>query len=85
VNIRSLQTILVIICRSLRERERKSNFKRQTDRTVNEIVPSPSCVVGHAAMEAACTNLLEPGETVLVCENGLWGQRFADMCTRNGQ
>lgn len=39
---------------------------------------------GHGAMEAACTNLLEPGETVLVCENGLWGQRFADMCTRNG-
>lgn len=36
-------------------------------------------------MEAACTNLLEPGETVLVCENGLWGQRFADMCTRNGK
>lgn len=43
------------------------------------------CVVGHGAMEAACTNLLEPGETVLVCENGLWGQRFADMCTRNGK
>lgn len=39
---------------------------------------------GHAAMEAACANLLEPGETALICENGLWGQRFADMCTRNG-
>lgn len=39
---------------------------------------------GHAAMEAACCNLLEPGETALVCINGLWGDRFADMAARNG-
>ncbi len=35
-------------------------------------------------MEAMVCNLLEPGETALVCENGLWGQRFADMVDRNG-
>ncbi|XP_033764057.1 serine--pyruvate aminotransferase-like [Pecten maximus] len=39
---------------------------------------------GHAAMEAACCNLLEPGETTLVSVNGLWGDRFADMANRNG-
>lgn len=39
---------------------------------------------GHAAMEAAACNLLEPGETVLVGCNGLWGTRFSDMAERNG-
>ncbi|KAK6177486.1 hypothetical protein SNE40_015578 [Patella caerulea] len=39
---------------------------------------------GHGAMEAACVNLLEPGEVALVCQNGIWGQRFADMVDRNG-
>ena len=41
-------------------------------------------IVGHAAMEAACTNLVEDGDTVLVAVNGLWGDRFADMSTRHG-
>ena len=40
--------------------------------------------VGHAAMETSVCNLLEPGETVLVCTNGLWGERFADMADRQG-
>ncbi|KAH3827042.1 hypothetical protein DPMN_128970 [Dreissena polymorpha] len=39
---------------------------------------------GHGAMEAAATNLVEEGDVALVCENGLWGQRFADMAQRNG-
>ncbi|KAK3105138.1 hypothetical protein FSP39_018030 [Pinctada imbricata] len=39
---------------------------------------------GHAAMETACCNLLESGETTLVCCNGLWGERFSDMALRNG-
>ncbi|XP_064610359.1 LOW QUALITY PROTEIN: alanine--glyoxylate aminotransferase-like [Liolophura sinensis] len=39
---------------------------------------------GHGAMEAACCNLLEPGEVALVGINGLWGQRFAEMADRNG-
>ena len=29
--------------------------------------------------------LLEPGETTLVCCNGLWGDRFSDMAERNGE
>lgn len=39
---------------------------------------------GHAAMEAAVANLLEPGDVALVCQNGIWGQRLADMIERNG-
>ncbi|XP_067659625.1 alanine--glyoxylate aminotransferase-like [Haliotis asinina] len=39
---------------------------------------------GHAAMEAMVVNLLEQGETALVCENGIWGLRFAEMVERNG-
>lgn len=39
---------------------------------------------GHAAMEAMVANLLEAGEVALVCQNGIWGQRFADMVERNG-
>ncbi|KAH9513511.1 hypothetical protein Btru_033229 [Bulinus truncatus] len=39
---------------------------------------------GHAAMEASVVNLLEPGEVILICQNGIWGQRLADMADRNG-
>ena len=34
-------------------------------------------------MEASVCNLVEPGETVLVGVNGLWGDRLADMCDRH--
>ena len=40
--------------------------------------------VGHAAMETSVCNMLEPGETVLVGVNGLWGERFSDMADRHG-
>jgi len=39
---------------------------------------------GHSGMEAALVNLLEPGETVAICEHGLWGQRASEMGTRMG-
>ncbi|CAL1527232.1 unnamed protein product [Lymnaea stagnalis] len=39
---------------------------------------------GHAAMEASVANLLEPGDVALICQNGIWGQRLADMVERNG-
>ncbi|KAK3104534.1 hypothetical protein FSP39_004412 [Pinctada imbricata] len=56
----------------------KYMFQTQNEWTV--------CVsgTGHAAMEAACCNLLESGENTLVCCNGLWGERFSDMAERNG-
>merc|ERR1719220_2385239 len=36
---------------------------------------------GHAAMECVMNNMLEPGRTVLICNNGIWGVRSADMAT----
>jgi aspartate aminotransferase-like enzyme len=36
-------------------------------------------------MEAVMTNILERGEVVLIAENGIWGQRAADMATRQGK
>ncbi|ELU05539.1 hypothetical protein CAPTEDRAFT_164164 [Capitella teleta] len=38
---------------------------------------------GHAAMEAACCNLVEAGDVVLVLCAGIWGHRFADMVDRH--
>ncbi|KAL4431336.1 hypothetical protein ABPG75_006592 [Micractinium tetrahymenae] len=39
---------------------------------------------GHAGMEMALANLVEPGDTVLVGVNGIWGARAADMAERLG-
>merc|ERR1719336_1777746 len=39
---------------------------------------------GHAAMECVMTNMLEPGKTVLIANNGIWGVRSADMARRQG-
>ena len=36
-------------------------------------------------MEAAVVNLLEVGDVALVCQNGVWGVRLADMVERNGK
>ncbi|ESO82543.1 hypothetical protein LOTGIDRAFT_134376 [Lottia gigantea] len=52
----------------------------QTDNTWTFVISG----TGHAAMEAACSNLLEQDEVALVCQNGIWGERFADMVERNG-
>ena len=37
---------------------------------------------GHAGMEACIANLLEPGETVVVGNNGIWGSRVCDLSER---
>ncbi|XP_015726804.1 serine--pyruvate aminotransferase isoform X2 [Coturnix japonica] len=39
---------------------------------------------GHCAMEAALINLLESSDTVLVGNNGIWGERAADVARRLG-
>lgn len=39
---------------------------------------------GTAAMETAVANLVEPGDSVLVCVNGYFGLRIADMARRYG-
>ena len=40
---------------------------------------------GHAAMEASIMNLVERGERILVCVNGLWGTRARDIAERQGK
>lgn len=35
-------------------------------------------------MEAAIANLLEPGETIVVGNKGIWGQRVNDLSERYG-
>ncbi|TNN40612.1 Serine--pyruvate aminotransferase, mitochondrial [Liparis tanakae] len=37
---------------------------------------------GHAAMECAVFNTVEPGESVLVAVNGIWGERVAEIAER---
>lgn len=52
--------------------------------TKNEVV---CCIsgTGHSGMEATICNLLEPGDVILIPENGIWGQRAADMALRHGK
>lgn len=39
---------------------------------------------GHAAMECAVFNTVEPGESVLIAINGIWGERVAEIAERMG-
>ena len=51
------------------------------------VVTFVSCDEGCAprsGMEACITNLLEPGETVVIGDKGIWGARAADMAGRFG-
>ncbi|GBF98320.1 alanine-glyoxylate transaminase [Raphidocelis subcapitata] len=46
--------------------------------------PYTLCIsgTGHAGMEAVIANLLEPGDKILVGNNGIWGERVSDMAAR---
>jgi aspartate aminotransferase-like enzyme len=39
---------------------------------------------GHAGMEACIANLLEPGDKIVVGNNGIWGARVVDLAGRYG-
>ena len=39
---------------------------------------------GHAGMEAVIANMLEPGETIVVGNHGIWGERVIDLSQRYG-
>jgi len=49
---------------------------------------SPTCMslpgTGGAGMEAAMANLIQPGDPVVVCINGLFGNRMAEIARRCG-
>lgn len=40
---------------------------------------------GHAAMEAAFVNMVEPGDRILLLENGVWGQRARIVAEKCGE
>jgi alanine-glyoxylate transaminase/serine-glyoxylate transaminase/serine-pyruvate transaminase len=56
----------------------RSVFQTQNRLTI------PISATGSAGMEAAFVNLVEPGDTVAVCINGVFGERMADIVTRCG-
>jgi alanine-glyoxylate transaminase/serine-glyoxylate transaminase/serine-pyruvate transaminase len=52
----------------------------QTDNATTMSLPG----TGGAGMEAAMANLIQPGDTAVVCINGLFGVRMADIVERCG-
>ena len=47
-------------------------------------VTIPISATGSAGMEAALVNVIEPGDTVVVCINGIFGERMRDIIERAG-
>ena len=59
------------------------DFLRKVFRTSNEMTMAiPG--TGSAGMEATVVNLVEPGDEVIVCVNGVFGGRLKDVAERSG-
>ncbi len=56
---------------------------RQVFRTTNELTLAVSGT-GSAGMETCVVNLIEPGDKMVVCVNGVFGGRMADVAGRCG-
>jgi alanine-glyoxylate transaminase/serine-glyoxylate transaminase/serine-pyruvate transaminase len=56
---------------------------RNTFRTKNRLT-FPVSGTGSAGMETCVVNLIEPGDRMVVCVNGVFGQRMADVAQRAG-
>lgn len=56
---------------------------RQLFQTENRLT-LPVSATGSAGMETCFVNLLEPGDEVLVCVNGVFGSRMSDIAERCG-
>jgi alanine-glyoxylate transaminase/serine-glyoxylate transaminase/serine-pyruvate transaminase len=56
---------------------------RQLFQTENRMT-IPMSGTGSSGMETCFCNLLEPGDTALVCVNGLFGERMSDIVDRQG-
>ena len=63
--------------------DRTQELLRYVFQTANRLTV-PVSGTGSAAMEAAIANMVEPGDPVLVCINGYFGQRQAEMARRYG-
>lgn len=60
--------------------KRGIQYAFQTQNRMTLVVSGP----GHAAMECAIFNSVEPGESVLIAVNGIWGERAAEIAHRIG-
>src|SRR6516225_8291591 len=56
---------------------------REVLRTKNEMTMAISGT-GSAGMEAAVVNIIEPGDSMVVCVNGVFGGRMLDVAQRAG-
>jgi alanine-glyoxylate transaminase / serine-glyoxylate transaminase / serine-pyruvate transaminase len=56
---------------------------RKTFRTANRLT-FPVSGTGSAGMETCVVNLVEPGDRMVVCVNGVFGQRMKDVAERAG-
>lgn len=63
--------------------DRTQALLRETFRTENQLT-FPVSGTGSAGMESCFVNLVEPGDRVLVCVNGVFGTRMADVAARCG-
>jgi alanine-glyoxylate transaminase/serine-glyoxylate transaminase/serine-pyruvate transaminase len=63
--------------------DRTKDLLRYAFQTANPLTLAVSGT-GSAAMECAVANMVEPGDTVLVCVNGYFGGRLAEMARRYG-
>ena len=43
------------------------------------------CGTGHSGIEASIINMTERGEKIMICVNGIWGERASDMAERIGK
>ena len=57
-------------------------MRQQSELASAQHVSQDMCMV--AGMEACIANLVEPGDTVVVGNNGIWGARVVDMAGRFG-
>jgi alanine-glyoxylate transaminase/serine-glyoxylate transaminase/serine-pyruvate transaminase len=63
--------------------EEVKELLRQTFRTRNRLT-FPLSATGSAGMEAVLVNLLEPGDHAVICVNGVFGGRLAEIARRCG-
>jgi alanine-glyoxylate transaminase/serine-glyoxylate transaminase/serine-pyruvate transaminase len=63
--------------------DRIQNLLRYAFQTDNHLT-IPVSGTGSAAMEAAVANAIEPGDPALICINGYFGMRLAEMARRYG-
>lgn len=67
----------------LRIMDRTGELLRYVFETRNRVT-IPISGTGSAAMEASVAGMVEPGDPVLVCVNGYFGGRIAEMARRHG-